>query len=61
MIKMTEYKKRIKAKGLKQVWVAEKMNISRITLAKKLSGKSEFTKAEKYLLEAILRGEDINV
>ena len=54
-----DYKKRIKDKGLKKVWIAEKMGISRMTLDNKLNEKVAFTKAEKYLLEAILRGEEI--
>ncbi len=55
-----EYKAQIKERGLKQIWVAEKMGISRITLEKKLSGKSQFTKAEKFLLDAILRGDKVD-
>ena len=55
-----DYEKRIRSKGLKKVWVAEKMGISRVTLDNKLNEKVEFTKAEKYLLDAILRGEDVD-
>lgn len=54
-----DYEKRIRNKGLKKVWIAEKMGISRMTLDNKLNEKVEFTKAEKYLLDAILRGEEI--
>lgn len=59
-MKGKDYKAQIKERGLKQVWVAEKMGISRITLAKKLSGESEFTKAEKFMLDAILRGDKVD-
>ncbi len=55
-----EYDALIKERGLKKIYVAEKMGISRITLASKLSGKSEFTKCEKFVLDAILRGEKVD-
>ena len=56
-----DYEKRIRNKGLKKVWVAKKMGISRVTLDNKLNEKVEFTKAEKYLLDAILRGKDVDI
>ena len=55
-----DYENMIKERGLKKVFVAEKMGISRMTLANKLSGKVEFTKCEKFMLDAILRGEKVD-
>lgn len=59
-MKGKDYEKAIKERGLKKVFVAEKMGISRITLANKLADKVEFTKCEKFMLDAILRGEKID-
>lgn len=53
------YEKRIKEKGLKKKYIAEMLEITPTTMGHKLSGKSHFTRPEKYLLEAILRGEEI--
>jgi transcriptional regulator with XRE-family HTH domain len=55
-----DYGKLIKSKGLKKIYIAEKLGISRVTLRNKLIGKTEFTKPEKFMLDAILRGEQVD-
>lgn len=55
-----DYEKMIKERGLKKVWIAEQMGITRVTLTNKLSGRTKFSRSEKIILEAILRGEKIN-
>ena len=55
-----DYNRLIKDRGLKKVYIAEKLGISRVTLRNKLIGKTEFTKPEKFMLEAILRGEKVD-
>lgn len=54
-----EYEKQIKESGLKKGYIAKRLGITGITLRNKLSGKTQFTKAEKYMLDAILRGEKV--
>ena len=54
------YIDRIKEAGLKQRWIAEKMEMTPTTLSHKLSGKAKLTKPERFMLEAILRGEKID-
>ena len=55
-----DYEKRIKEKGLKKKYIAEMLEITPTTMGHKLSGKSHFTRPERYLLEAILRGEKVD-
>ena len=55
-----EYEKAIRDRGIKKKFIAEKMGISRMTLDNKLNEKREFSKAEKFMLDAILRGEQVD-
>ena len=47
----------IKQKGLKKSYIAEKLGITPTTFWKKHSGQAKFTKAELYMINAILTGE----
>lgn len=47
----------IKQKGLKKSYIAEQLGITPTTFWKKLSGQAHFTKAELYVINAILSGE----
>jgi len=51
---MTNYKKLIKGKGIKETWIAEKLSIPRTTLANYLSGKSSFPPDIEFKLNKIL-------
>lgn len=47
----------IKQTGLKKSYIAEQLGITPTTFWKKLSGQAHFTKAELYVINAILSGE----
>lgn len=47
----------IKQTGLKKSYIAEQLGITPTTFWKKLSGQVRFTKAELYVINAILSGE----
>lgn len=55
-----DYKKELKDRGFKKVVIAQKMGIARMTLDNKLNEKVPFTKCEKFMLDAILRGEKVD-
>lgn len=56
MVNLDKMNLLIKQKGLKKTYIAEQLGITPTTFWKKSSGQAEFTKAELYMLHAILTG-----
>lgn len=57
---MTEAQRAVQRRGLKQVWLAKKLGVSRSTLTRKLRGERTFTPEQAQVME-YLTGEDISV
>lgn len=57
---LTEAQRAIRRRGLKQVWLAQKLGISRSALTHKLRGRRPFTEDEAQRMED-LTGADITV